>query len=61
MIRVWVAVRDPDRRESMGRAGFARLTERFTVERMIAGTLAVYAHVAGTSREADTRNLPAHD
>jgi len=54
-------LQDPNRREQMGRAGFERLNARFTVERMIAGTLAVYARVAGTARAADTRNQPAHD
>jgi glycosyltransferase involved in cell wall biosynthesis len=54
-------LQDAQRRDEMGRAGFARLKERFTVERMIAGTLAIYARVAGTNREADTRNQPAHD
>ena len=31
----------------MGDAGLARVNERFTVERMVAETAAVYARVAG--------------
>jgi glycosyltransferase involved in cell wall biosynthesis len=45
---------DSDRRRAMGAAGLQRLLERFTVERMVAGTAAVYARVAGTHHEADT-------
>jgi len=41
-------------RVRMGDAGFARVSERFTVERMVAGTSAVYAAVAGTFRGAGT-------
>jgi glycosyltransferase involved in cell wall biosynthesis len=37
-----------ERRRRMGEAGFARVSERFTVERMVAETAAVYARVAGT-------------
>jgi glycosyltransferase involved in cell wall biosynthesis len=39
-------LRDPARRESMGAAGRRRFLERFTAERMVAQTLAVYAEVA---------------
>jgi glycosyltransferase involved in cell wall biosynthesis len=39
-------------RRQMGEAGFARVSARFTVERMVAETAAVYARVAGTGHEA---------
>jgi glycosyltransferase involved in cell wall biosynthesis len=45
---------DPALRVRMGDAGFTRVSGRFTVDRMVAGTAAVYAAVAGTSREAGT-------
>jgi glycosyltransferase involved in cell wall biosynthesis len=48
-------------RREMGEAGFARVSERFTVERMVAGTAAVYARVAGRPHAADTARLSAHD
>jgi len=48
-----------DRRAVMGGAGLARVTERFSVERMIAGTAAVYARVAGTPHAEDTAHQPA--
>ena len=53
-------VSDKQRRWAMGDAGFARVTSKFTVERMIAGTAAVYARVAGTPHVVDTENPPAH-
>ena len=53
-------VSDKQRRRAMGDAGFARVTSKFTVERMIAGTAAVYARVAGTPHVVDTENPPAH-
>jgi glycosyltransferase involved in cell wall biosynthesis len=52
-------IQDPGRRTAMGAAGFARVNERFTVERMIAGTAAVYARVAGTPHAEDTARQPA--
>ena len=45
---------DESRRHAMGNAGFARVGERFTVERMVAQTADVYARVGGTRRAADT-------
>jgi len=39
------ALRDSELRRRMGAAGFARVNERFTVERMVAGTADVYARV----------------
>jgi len=55
------ALRDADLRTRMGAAGFARVNERFTVEKMVAGTAAVYARVAGTGHAADTARPPATD
>jgi glycosyltransferase involved in cell wall biosynthesis len=52
-------VGDPRRRQAMGDAGFARVNAKFTVERMIAGTAAVYARVAGRPHVMDTENQPA--
>jgi len=52
-------VGDEPRRRRMGEAGFARVNEKFTVERMIAGTAAVYANVAGTPHVMDTASQPA--
>lgn len=43
-------LKDHALRKRMGEAGFTRVRERFTVERMIAGTAAVYARVAGRHR-----------
>jgi L-malate glycosyltransferase len=54
-------LKDRDLRRRMGDAGFARVRDRFTVERMIAGTAAVYARVAGRGHVADIERLPAHD
>jgi glycosyltransferase involved in cell wall biosynthesis len=48
-------------RQRMGEAGLTRLRERFTVEKMVAGTAAVYARVAGRPHAADTANLSADD
>jgi L-malate glycosyltransferase len=52
-------LKDDATRRRMGEAGLARVTERFTVERMVAGTVAVYARVAGKGHEAGTENLEA--
>ena len=52
---------DEGLRARMGQAGFARVRDRFTVERMISETAAVYARVAGTSHAADTGSLAARD
>src|SRR5215475_12994112 len=50
---------DRPRRTAMGNAGLARVNARFTVEKMIAGTAAVYARVAGTPHAEDTARHPA--
>jgi glycosyltransferase involved in cell wall biosynthesis len=46
-------------RRQMGDAGLARVQARFTVERMVAETAAVYARVAGRRHAEDTAHLPA--
>jgi glycosyltransferase involved in cell wall biosynthesis len=50
---------DEAMRRQMGGAGLARVQARFTVERMVAETAAVYARVAGRRHAADTAHLPA--
>jgi glycosyltransferase involved in cell wall biosynthesis len=54
-------LRDEALRRRMGEAGLARVSDRFTVERMVGETAAVYARVAGTTRAADTVHRPADD
>ena len=48
-------------RRQMGDAGLSRVRSRFTVERMVAETAAVYARVAGTLHAADTARQPVRD
>jgi len=55
------ALKDPASRQRMGDAGLARVNERFTVERMVAETAAVYARVAGMPHASDIDRLPAAD
>ena len=52
---------DAPRRTQMGEAGLVRVRDRFTVERMVAETAAVYARVAGKGHAADTASLAARD
>ena len=52
---------DAPLRARMGDAGLARVEARFTVERMVAETAAVYERVAGRRHEEDTGPQPAHD
>jgi L-malate glycosyltransferase len=44
---------------AMGNAGYTRVTERFTVERMVEETLAVYERLDGSARATDRRNRAA--
>src|SRR5262249_52255257 len=53
------ALRDAALRKRMGDAGLARVRERFTVDRMVAETAAIYARVGGTHHSMDTANQPA--
>jgi glycosyltransferase involved in cell wall biosynthesis len=50
---------DDGLRRQMGDAGLARVQTRFTVERMVTETAAVYERVAGTRHAEDTAHLPA--
>ena len=52
---------DSGLRQHMGAAGFARLRDRFTVEKMVAETAALYERVAGKSHAADTGRPSAGD
>jgi glycosyltransferase involved in cell wall biosynthesis len=54
-------LKDDGLRTRMGEAGRARARALFTVERMVAGTLAVYERLAGTSRATGTASLSARD
>jgi glycosyltransferase involved in cell wall biosynthesis len=49
---------DGTARQRMGEAGLARVQERFTVERMVIETAAVYGRVAGKHHEADIGHRP---
>jgi glycosyltransferase involved in cell wall biosynthesis len=52
------ALNDERLRQRLGEAGLARVRERFTVERMVEQTAAVYARVARTPHVADTESPP---
>jgi glycosyltransferase involved in cell wall biosynthesis len=52
---------DPALCRRMGDAGRARVGERFTVERMVAETAAVYQRLAGRPHAADTARLAERD
>ena len=52
---------DATMRQRMAGAGFARVRERFTVERMVAETADVYARVGGILRAAGTAHPSARD
>jgi glycosyltransferase involved in cell wall biosynthesis len=54
-------LRDEAARGRMGAAGYERVRERFTVDRMVAETAAVYARVARRSHAEDTANQPLHE
>ena len=49
-------LKDEALRKQMGAAGFASVQARFTVDRMVAATAAVYARAAGTTHAADIEN-----
>ena len=53
------ALKDPSLRTRMGEAGLARANERFTVERMVSETAAVYARIAIGPHIAGTESPPA--
>jgi glycosyltransferase involved in cell wall biosynthesis len=57
---VWL-LKDEIVRQKMGDAGFARVRARFTVERMVAATAAVYERLAGRRRAADIASPVATD
>lgn len=54
-------LKDAALRRQMGEAGLARARERFTVDRMVEETAAVYERVAGRAPAADTANLAARE
>jgi glycosyltransferase involved in cell wall biosynthesis len=49
-------LKDEALRARMGLAALRRARDRFTVERMVAATSAVYERMVGTRREAGTAN-----
>ena len=51
-------LKDDGLRKKMGEAGFARVQARFTVERMVADTAAVYARLARVPHAADSLSAP---
>ncbi|MDR1989614.1 MAG: glycosyltransferase family 4 protein [Acidobacteriaceae bacterium] len=52
-------LQDTKRREQMAASGYARVQERFTVERMVAGTARVYEQLADRRRATGTANPSA--
>jgi L-malate glycosyltransferase len=54
-------LRNPALRERLGRAGYARVRAHFSVDRMVAATIAVYGGLAGTRHAADTASLAGRD
>ena len=54
-------LRNHEQREHYGTAGFERVRERFTVERMLAETVAVYARVVDRARATDNAGPARHD
>jgi glycosyltransferase involved in cell wall biosynthesis len=51
------ALKNPELRQRMGDAGFARVNERFTVERMVSETAAVYEQVSSLNSQRGPRDL----
>jgi L-malate glycosyltransferase len=54
-------LRNDNERRQMGAAGLERLRERFTLERTVAETAAVYSRLAGRHHGAGTGHLSARD
>jgi L-malate glycosyltransferase len=54
-------LKDEALRQRMGEAGYARVSARFTVERMVEETAAVYERVAGRPHVEDIGSQPARD
>jgi L-malate glycosyltransferase len=54
-------LKDDDLRRRMGEAGFARVAEHFTVERMVSETSRVYERVVRRPHAADLARQPAPD
>jgi L-malate glycosyltransferase len=54
-------LKDDGLRRQMGEAARTRVAEKFTVERMVAETAAVYERVADRPHAADIARQPAHD
>lgn len=54
-------LKDGALRRQMGEAGLARARERFTVDRMVEETAAVYERLAGRAPAADTAHLAARE
>jgi L-malate glycosyltransferase len=54
-------LKDAGLRARLGEAGFTRVREQFTVERMVARTYDAYVRAAGRRRAADTGRLPEVD
>ena len=52
------ALKDEGMRRRMGDAGFARVRERFTVERMVSQTAAVYEHVSTLKAQLSAERQP---
>ena len=57
--RIAALLKDSGLRTWMGKAALARVRAKFTVERMVEETAAVYARLAGTRPAADTASLSA--
>lgn len=60
-LRLVQLLKDPAKRAAMGAAALARARARFTVERMVERTAAVYARPAGTRHGADTASRAGRD
>jgi glycosyltransferase involved in cell wall biosynthesis len=59
--RLVTLLKDEGLRARMGQAALARARQRFTVERMVEETAAVYARVVDRVRGGGTARRPAHD